>query len=47
MVARLQHHDHRAPDNFLKLIFNMFSEKDLHCLLILVHATWTFSYKLE
>ncbi len=23
MVARLQRHQHRAPDNFLKLIFNI------------------------
>ncbi len=47
MVARLQRHHHRVPNNNFKLIFNMFSENDLHCIWILIYATWTVSYKLE
>ncbi len=43
MVARLQRHHHHTPDNFLKLIFNMLSEKYLLCVWFLVHATWTVS----
>ncbi len=39
MVARLQRHQHSAPDNYFKLIFNSIG--------ILIHATWTASYKLE
>ncbi len=35
-----------APDKYFTLILT-FSEKDLHCILILIHATWTVSYKLE
>ncbi len=46
-VAHLQHHQHRVPENFLKFILNMFSEKDLHCIWMLIHAAWTVSYKLE
>ncbi len=46
-VARLQRHHHRASDNFLKHIFNMFSEKYLLCVWILIHTTWTVSYKLK
>ncbi len=32
-VARLQRHHHHASDNFFKHIFNLFSEKDLLCIL--------------
>ncbi len=27
--------------------FELFIEKDLHCIWIVIHAIWTFSYKLE
>ncbi len=46
-VTRLQRHHHHDTDNFLKLIFNMFSETYLLYIWILIHATWTVSYKLE